>query len=146
MGEINKVMVFADVGGFPKEALVDSQRRVVVVIDGMSQEPSFSIEATNAAVPGNTDSTIVQYTPPVGFKFRITAVSGTGQSDAKFMLFINDVRQFTLRNSAANRNVQKEIGNPLEALAGQSTKFKVHHFKTPVREFSCTIEGFLFAV
>jgi len=34
MAEFNKVSVFSDAGGTPKEGLVDAERRVVVVLGG----------------------------------------------------------------------------------------------------------------
>ena len=142
MGEINQYYVFSDSSGLPQEALIDSQRRVVVFIDGISQQPSFIIEGTNGAVPQSVETTLVSYTVPAGKTFRVTAITGSGEANGVFKLYVDSVRKLTLRNSAAAPNVQRTYRNPLEVSEGKTVAFKVTHTRPQVQEFNATLEGY----
>jgi hypothetical protein len=143
MAEINKILVYSDASGNPQEALVDSQRRVVVFIDGISQQPSFVIEGTNNAVPQNAETTLAEYTAPIGQTFRLSAITGSGEANGIFKVYVDGVRKLTMRNSAAQPDVYRGYRNPLTVPAGKTVSIKVTHTRPQVQEFSGTVEGYL---
>lgn len=144
MAEINKISAFSDASNNPKKALVDSQRRVVVVVDTpILQQAAGIIEGQVDAVPSGVETTIVSFTVPTGYRYRLTGWSATGTADGRFKLYINGTRKMTARNSVAIPNVGKSFSNPIEVLAGVTVSVKVWHSEAAVQEFSAALEGYL---
>jgi hypothetical protein len=146
MAEINKINVFSDVANNTKKALVDSNRRVVVVIDSpitISQAPAGFISNSSGAIPKDAEFTIVSYVVPALKKFRLTGFTGSGSADGLYKLYINLVQKMELRSSAASPNVGKTFSAPMEFNDGDIIALKVIHRHGSVQTFFGDFEGYL---
>jgi hypothetical protein len=143
MAEFNKVTVFSDESGNPKEGLVDSQRRVVVSLGGAGAIPSIPYPGSTGTIGGNTETEVVSVTVGAGKKFYLTGLHGTGTADCCFRLYKNSTKLYTLRNSSAQRDVEKSWQmHPFEFAEGDVVKLTAEHKRTDTQSFEGVLEGY----
>ena len=146
MAEINRINVFSDATNNPQKALVDANRRVVVVVDSpitISQAPAGFISNSSGAIPKDVEFTIVSYVVPALKKFRLTGFTGSGSADGLYKLYINAVQKMELRSSAANPNVGKTFSAPMEFNAADIIALAVTHRHGNLQTFFGDLEGYL---
>lgn len=142
MAEIQKTAVFSDIAGTPKKALVDSQRRVVIVNSGEGQDATIYPGSTGA-IAQNIETQIVAVTVGIGLTFYLTGWQGTGPIDAEFKLYKNAVRLMTRRNSASSRDVGDNFTlSPIKIDAGDMVKVTVKHTKGSTYNFDGCLIGY----
>jgi len=146
MAEINRINVFSDATNNPQKALVDANRRVVVVVDSpitISQAPAGFISNSSGAIPKDAEFTIVSYVVPALKKFRLTGWSASGTVDGVYRLYINGVQKMEKRTSAANQNAEKTFSAPIELNAADILALAVIHRHGNLQTFFGDFEGYL---
>ncbi len=91
-------------------------------------------------VAADTETTIVTYTVPMQVAFNFIGFVGSGDTDAVYRLYINNVRVLTARSSVSNPTSMISFAySPFSAGTASIVELRVTHSN----EYTCAFEGTL---
>lgn len=98
------------------------------------------------SVPDNVETVIGIYTVPVGYKFYLANALASGDINARYKLYLNDVLTLQGRTTAAYLNIEMGLGTTVRPsiTTGQQVKLSlIHCLVGQLPNFNGTIVGYI---
>lgn len=89
------------------------------------------------------ETTLVSYTVPVGRTFKVKTVVVSGDADGEFALYIDTEKVMIVRNNPAERTVQIDNLEDVQATAGEIVYIKAENVshRQNSQKFDATLTG-----
>lgn len=101
-------------------------------------------EYDEASIASNFTTTIVTYTVPSGKNLKIRHFGFGGLADGEFVLEIDGTNEYTLRNSAAERDKERNISDGILVDELLVVNLKVTNCGDNLKSFEAVFNGVLF--